>query len=176
MVFFALENEVVLATGMVMPLNEHTWEICKLAADETRQGNGAGSVVFRACMDYAKAQGTKKLMIVSNRRLKPALHIYNKFGFREVPLDQTHHYKRGDIQMEYIVEGAAKKMVTKKEGVKQRVFKGVKLDSLAVGEKSMVTKMNYVKGNMADTHIHPHEQSGYVISGKYGITKSCSGI
>lgn len=51
----------------------------------------------------------------------------------------------------------------------KRVFKGVSLDSLAVGEKSMVTKMNYVKGNYATTHHHPHEQCGYVISGQYRL-------
>jgi quercetin dioxygenase-like cupin family protein len=43
------------------------------------------------------------------------------------------------------------------------------LDSLAVGERSMVTKMNYVKGNFATTHQHPHEQCGYVISGEYRL-------
>ena len=46
---------------------------------------------------------------------------------------------------------------------------GVSLDSLAVGERSMVAKMNYVKGNFATTHQHPHEQCGYVISGEYRL-------
>lgn len=49
------------------------------------------------------------------------------------------------------------------------MFKGVSLDSLALGEKSMVTKMNYVKGNYATTHHHPHEQCGSVISGQYRL-------
>lgn len=61
-------------------------------------------------------------------------------------------------------------MVTKKEDAKKRTFKGVSLDSLAVGEKSMVCKMNYAAGNFATEHTHPHEQSGYVISGKYRMT------
>lgn len=61
-------------------------------------------------------------------------------------------------------------MVTKKEDAKKRTFKGVSLDSMAVGEKSMVCKMNYVVGNFATKHTHPHEQSGYVISGKYQMT------
>ena len=61
-------------------------------------------------------------------------------------------------------------MVTKKEEAKKRTFKGVLLDSLAVGEKSMVCKMNYAAGNFAAEHTHPHEQSGYVISGKYQMT------
>ena len=61
------------------------------------------------------------------------------------------------------------KTVVKKADALKRVFKGVSLDSLAVGEKSMVTKMNYVKGNFATTHQHPHEQCGYVISGQYRL-------
>jgi len=62
------------------------------------------------------------------------------------------------------------KNVVKKEDSIKKVFKGVNLDSLAVGEKSMVTKMNYVKGNYASPHKHPNEQSGYVISGKHILT------
>ncbi|MDE6532566.1 MAG: cupin domain-containing protein [Muribaculaceae bacterium] len=61
------------------------------------------------------------------------------------------------------------KIIVKKEDALNREFKGVNLDSLAVGEKSMVTKMNYVKGNFATTHQHPHEQCGYVISGQYRL-------
>lgn len=61
------------------------------------------------------------------------------------------------------------KNVVKRDDALKRVFKGVSLDSLAVGEKSMVTKMNYAKGNFATTHQHPHEQCGYVISGEYRL-------
>lgn len=62
-----------------------------------------------------------------------------------------------------------RKIVVRKENALKKVFKGVSLDSLAVGEQSMVTKMNYVKGNFATTHQHPHEQCGYVISGEYRL-------
>ena len=61
------------------------------------------------------------------------------------------------------------KIVVYKKDALKKVFKGVSLDSLAIGEKSMVTKMNYVKGNFATTHQHPHEQCGYVISGEYRL-------
>ena len=61
------------------------------------------------------------------------------------------------------------KIVVHKKDALKKVFKGVSLDSLAIGEKSMVTKMNYVKGNFATTHQHPHEQCGYVMSGEYRL-------
>lgn len=61
-------------------------------------------------------------------------------------------------------------LVVKSTDAKKRVFKGVHLDSLAVGEKSMVCKMNYQDGDFATEHQHPHEQCGYVISGEYELT------
>jgi quercetin dioxygenase-like cupin family protein len=57
-------------------------------------------------------------------------------------------------------------MIVKKEEAKKGVFLGVSFDVLSVGEKSMVTKMNYKAGDHVSLHSHPHEQSGYVISGK----------
>lgn len=60
--------------------------------------------------------------------------------------------------------------VVKKEEAKKKIFKGVHLDSLAVGEKSMVCKMNYQNGDFASEHSHPHEQCGYVISREYELT------
>ncbi len=58
-------------------------------------------------------------------------------------------------------------MITKKENAIKRQFKGVDFDVLAVGQKSMVTKMNFKVGDLVPFHSHPNEQSGYVISGKY---------
>ncbi len=60
-------------------------------------------------------------------------------------------------------------MIVKKADAKKKVFKGVSLDVLATGDKSMVAKMNYKDGDFATTHSHPNEQSGYVISGKYRL-------
>lgn len=64
---------------------------------------GAGSAVFEASMDWAIKHGAKKLFILSNSRLKAALHIYKKYGFHEVKLD-NYEYIRGDIAFEYEVE------------------------------------------------------------------------
>ena len=51
----------------------------------------------------------------------------------------------------------------------KRSFKGVDFVVLAVGDKSMVTKMLYKPGDAVPFHSHPHEQSGYVLSGRYRL-------
>jgi quercetin dioxygenase-like cupin family protein len=54
------------------------------------------------------------------------------------------------------------------EGVKKS-FLGVDFVVLSHGPKTMVTKMLYKAGDNPPFHKHPHEQSGYVLSGKYRI-------
>jgi len=51
-----------------------------------------------------------------------------------------------------------------------REFLGVTFDLLAEGERLMVTKMRFRVGADAPTHTHPHEQAGYVISGRFRQT------
>ena len=57
-------------------------------------------------------------------------------------------------------------MIVKCGEAKKKEFLGVSFDVLAVGEMSMVTKMNFKKGDIVPFHRHSNEQSGYVISGE----------
>jgi GNAT superfamily N-acetyltransferase len=103
MIFFAVENEIPLACCMSKPMNDNTWEICKFGSNKKVQHKGAGNIVFKAAMDWAFEKGAKRLFIISNSKLKPALHIYEKYGFKEIKLD-NYEYVRGDIAFEYIVK------------------------------------------------------------------------
>ncbi len=102
MIFFAVEEdtETALAACMTEPMNESVWEICKLCSNKEIPHKGAGSAVFKAAMNWALEHGAEKLFILSNSRLKAALHIYRKYGFKEIKLDD-YEYVRGDIAFEY---------------------------------------------------------------------------
>lgn len=60
-------------------------------------------------------------------------------------------------------------MIVKSVESKKREFKGVNFELLSIGQKLMITKMNYVTGNKVPFHSHPNEQAGYLISGKIWI-------
>lgn len=103
MIYFALEEGNVLATCMAKPFDKNgTWELCKLGSNKHLSHKGAGSAVFHATMDWAIQHGANRLFILSNSKLKAALHIYEKYGFREIKLDD-YEYVRGDIAFECIV-------------------------------------------------------------------------
>jgi quercetin dioxygenase-like cupin family protein len=60
-------------------------------------------------------------------------------------------------------------MVTKAADAQPREYSGVNFELLAVGEKTMVTKMLYEEGNEVQSHAHPNEQGGYVVAGRYRL-------
>ena len=103
MIMFAVTDDGVAATGMIKPLTPEKWELCKLGANENIPHKGAGTAVFKALMDYAKKQGAKTVLIETNSKLGPALHIYEKYGFTYVPMIDS-EYKRVDVIMEYKFE------------------------------------------------------------------------
>lgn len=104
MVYVAVEGGEVLAVCMTQPLGDDVWEICKLAARGQYTGTGAGSAVLRACMAYSIARGARKLCLITISSLGPAIHLYRKFGFREVPYRRgVWHSEKADVEMEYLV-------------------------------------------------------------------------
>lgn len=103
MIYFAIEDDTALACCMAKPMGSENWEICKLASNKNRPHKGCGSSVFKASVQWAIDHGAKRLFILSNSRLKAAIHIYEKFGFNEIKLDD-YEYVRGDIAFERIVD------------------------------------------------------------------------
>lgn len=57
MIFFAVENDVALATCMAVPMEGTTWEICKLGSNKRLPHKGAGSAVFKEAMQWALNHG-----------------------------------------------------------------------------------------------------------------------
>ena len=81
----------------------YDYELAKLAVSPKVQGKGIGVLLCEAVVNKAKELGGKRIFIESNTRLKPAIHIYHKLGFKELPEYHT-TYERGDIQMELMIE------------------------------------------------------------------------
>lgn len=100
-IFFAVEGERIVGTASL--LKEHnTYELAKMAVTEDCKGKGIGNLLMEHCIAEARKLGTEKIILISNRTLTPALTMYEKFGFREVPIEEDMPYERGDIKMELL--------------------------------------------------------------------------
>jgi ribosomal protein S18 acetylase RimI-like enzyme len=102
-VFFALHGGEVLGTCAVRKESEETYELCKMAVAPEARGLGLGDALMRAVIRFAREKGARRVYLVSNTKLGPAIGLYRKHGFQTVRLGaevgQEAGYERADIEM-----------------------------------------------------------------------------
>lgn len=86
--------------GTCALLNEGhgVFELAKMAVSPTAQGLGIGYALGQAAVAKARELGAHQIELLSNSRLIPALALYQKLGFRNVPVP-TSPYQRTDVKM-----------------------------------------------------------------------------
>jgi len=98
-ILFALADQEVVGTLALINRGEEGLELSKMAVTEKFQGLRIGQRLMYAAIHQAGEMGTHRLFLDSNTKLSPAITLYHKVGFKEVPLEDT-PYERGNIRME----------------------------------------------------------------------------
>lgn len=102
-IFYAQYNNAVVGTVSLIKVSNTDYELSKMAVTDGVQGLGIGKKMIDHCIEEAQAMQLKKLILYSNTKLETAIHLYKKYGFVEVPLENN-IYERSDIKMERIIE------------------------------------------------------------------------
>lgn len=98
-IFSVIENGQVLATVALLKMEGNVFELTKMAVLPTARGRNIGQQLMQHCIDFANLNAWSGLLLYSNTRLANAIHIYRKYGFKEVALNKDNPYKRSDIKM-----------------------------------------------------------------------------
>lgn len=99
-VFFVVERGQVQGTCAVLRLSPDECEIAKMAVAPVARGRGFGDLLMRVCIAFAGEIGARRIVIVSNTVLEPAIRLYRKHGFVQVPLADDPRYRRANIRLE----------------------------------------------------------------------------
>ncbi|MEO6290470.1 MAG: GNAT family N-acetyltransferase [Ginsengibacter sp.] len=101
-IFFATINKEVVGTFALLKIEEGVYELSKMAVDECRRGKNIGNKLLEHCIVVGRQLNATKLILYSNTILQPAIHLYKKYGFKEVALDKS-EYKRSNVKMELTI-------------------------------------------------------------------------
>jgi ribosomal protein S18 acetylase RimI-like enzyme len=99
-IFFVVDEGRVLGTCAVMRHEPEVHEIAKMAVAPEARGRGYGDLLMEAAVEFSRRTGARRVVIVSNTRLAPAIRLYEKHGFIRVPLAPDEQYARADIRLE----------------------------------------------------------------------------
>ena len=109
-ILMATYNGSVAGTVALKKVSDDIYEFTKMAVDETYQRRGIAEALSYAAFEKAKELGANKVILYSQTSLAPAIHLYRKLGFVEIPMEKDSVYKRSDIKMEIELEQAVEKI------------------------------------------------------------------
>lgn len=98
-IFYAKLNGEIVGTASLLKKDANIFELGKMAVSEKAQGHKIGTLLLEHCLQVAKEKQIKTLILYSNTQLQSAIHLYRKYGFTEIKLDEG-LYDRANIKME----------------------------------------------------------------------------
>jgi ribosomal protein S18 acetylase RimI-like enzyme len=99
-ILMALYNGEVAGTVALRKLEGDVYEFTKMAVDENFQRTGIAEALSYASFKKAEELGATNVILFSNSALKPAITLYEKLGFKHLPIG-IGEYKRSDVKMIY---------------------------------------------------------------------------
>ncbi len=101
-IWLATFDDAIIGTAALIKEKEGMFELAKMAVTEKYRGRGISKLLIETCLAKASEIGAKKLTLVSNHLLKPALKLYEKYGFYYVGIGDS-PFKTADIKMELVL-------------------------------------------------------------------------
>ena len=98
MIWFALLDNTPIGTVTMIKSND-SYEVAKLAVTEKYKKLGIGERLMKVAIEFARENGTKKIYLFTNHNLIPAINLYKKCGFVQIPLIDN-KYIESDMKME----------------------------------------------------------------------------
>jgi len=76
-IFFTKLNDTIVGTVALMPTQKNNiFELTKMAVSPNYRGYKIGQQLMQHCIDFAKSNNFKGLMLYSNTKLENAIYIY----------------------------------------------------------------------------------------------------
>ena len=97
-IFMAEDAGECVGSCALIRMDDGAFELAKMAVAPTARGKGIGTMLGQAAVDRARTLGATRVELLTNSALGPALHVYRKLGFVDVPLGPT-DYRRADVRM-----------------------------------------------------------------------------
>jgi len=89
----------IAGTVGLRKVDDNTFEFTKMAVSEVFRRKGIAGAICYASFEKARTLGATKVILYSNTKNAGAIKLYEKIGFRHIPVEND-VYKRANVKME----------------------------------------------------------------------------
>ena len=102
-VFMATLNNVPIGTFAFIKMEDGVFEFTKMAIHPIHRNKGYGNSMLQFAIRFAEQHHWQKVILYSNTILENSIHLYRKYGFVAIPVEQNSSYARSNIKMELVL-------------------------------------------------------------------------
>ena len=101
-IFLAVRDGETIGCCALLAMDPGEFEVAKMAVTESARGSGIGRLLLEATIAAARAMGATRLFLETNRKLVPAIRLYESLGFQHLPPERIvpSPYARSNVSME----------------------------------------------------------------------------
>ena len=101
-IFFAVHSGERVGCCALLAMGPGEFEVAKMAVAESCHRAGIGRRLLETVIEEARSAGATRLYLETNRKLEPAIRLYERLGFRHLPVERVtpSPYARSNVQME----------------------------------------------------------------------------
>jgi putative acetyltransferase len=101
-IFLAKAGDEMVGSAALIQEKPGEFELAKMAVTVAFQGKGISKLLIEKCLEKARNVSASKIYLVSNSKLSTAVSLYEKYGFKHVPVIDN-HYTNADVRMELVL-------------------------------------------------------------------------
>lgn len=98
-IFLAMDGDRVIGTAGLWKVDEEEFELIKMFVDPAYRGQGISKLLLDTCLQEARANRARKMVLFSHSQLTTALSLYEKAGFHRVEVTDA-PFVTADVKME----------------------------------------------------------------------------
>jgi len=95
-----LDDRIVGSAALIKE-HDNIYELAKMAVAKDHQGKGLSRLLIEKCLFMAKQLNAGKIILFSNSQLTTAISLYEKYGFKHVPVEDS-PFLTADVKMELV--------------------------------------------------------------------------
>ena len=105
-IFVAIQNGEAVGCCALVVKGPAEYEVAKTAVTERARGAGIGRRLLESVITTARVLGARRLYLETNRKLGPAIRLYESVGFGHVPEERLvpSPYARANVFMELYLD------------------------------------------------------------------------
>jgi putative acetyltransferase len=101
-IYLARHGQEIVGSAALLKEQEGVYELVKMTVAPSHQKMGISNLLIEKCLHAARRLKAKQIVLFSNHQLKAALGLYEKYGFKHVPVKDS-PFVTADVKMELML-------------------------------------------------------------------------